>query len=101
MKPRAALPLAAPPRQGSAAKPRRPGFAGSALASPLPKRPADRVFKEKTRRRIRMKRIAFAARVAIEVLLLVAAIVMILALPGLLDDTSSTVPQASTREAGR
>jgi hypothetical protein len=26
---------------------------------------------------------------------------MILALPGLLDDTSSTVPQASTREAGR
>ncbi len=48
-----------------------------------------------------MKRIAFAARVAIEVLLLVAAIVMILALPGLLDDTSGTVPQASTREAGR
>jgi hypothetical protein len=26
---------------------------------------------------------------------------MILALPGLLNDTSSTVPQASTREAGR
>jgi hypothetical protein len=49
----------------------------------------------------RMKRIAFAARVAIEVLLLVAAIVMILALPGLLDDTSSTAPHASTREAGR
>ena len=48
-----------------------------------------------------MKRIAFAARVAIEVLLLVAAIVMILALPGLLDDTSSTVPHASTRQAGR
>ncbi len=48
-----------------------------------------------------MKRIAFAARVTIEVLLLVVAIVMILVLPGLLDDTSSTVPQVSTREAGR
>ncbi len=48
-----------------------------------------------------MKRIAFAARVAFEVLLLVTAILMILALPGLLDDTSSAVPPASTREAGR
>jgi hypothetical protein len=48
-----------------------------------------------------MKRIALAARVAIEVLLLVTAILMILVLPGLLDDTSSTAPQASTRETGR
>ena len=48
-----------------------------------------------------MKRIAFAACVAIEVLLLVTAILMILVLPTLLDETSSTVPQASTREAGR
>jgi hypothetical protein len=48
-----------------------------------------------------MKRIALAARVAIEVLLFVAAIVVILALPGFLDDSSSTVPPASTQEAGR
>ena len=38
-----------------------------------------------------MKRIAFAARVVIEVLLLVSAIVMIRALSGLLDDTSRPV----------
>lgn len=48
-----------------------------------------------------MKRIASAARIAIEVLLALATIVIVLALPGLLDETSSTVPQASTREAGR
>jgi len=48
-----------------------------------------------------MKRIAFAARVILEILLLVVAILMILVLPGFVADTSSTVPQASTREAGQ
>jgi len=45
-----ALPLAAPSRQGSTAKTRRPGFAGSALAPLVPKRRAGQVFKEKTRK---------------------------------------------------
>ena len=48
-----------------------------------------------------MKRIAFAAWVAIGGLLFAAAIIMILILPGLVDDMSSTVPLRSTREAGR
>jgi hypothetical protein len=48
-----------------------------------------------------MKRTALAARVAIEVLRLVAAIRMILTLPGFVADPSRAAPQAHTREAGR
>ncbi len=44
---------------------------------------------------------AFATRVVIGGLLFAAAIIMILILPGLIDDMSSTVPLRSTQEAGR
>ena len=48
-----------------------------------------------------MRRVAVAARITIGGLLFAAAILMIMALPGFLTDTSSTVPLASTREAAR
>lgn len=48
-----------------------------------------------------MKRTALAARVAIEVLRLVAAIRVILTLPGFVAGASGTLPEGGGQEAGR
>ena len=95
------MPLAESPPQGSAAhRARRPGDAGFALAPPLPKQPRGMGLREEDPEGERqMKIIGRAIQLIVGAALFAAAIYMVLAVPGLMSDRDSTVPNRLVLES--